>query len=633
MNRFRSIFSNKEMLKRSALMMFLDFIAIQVSMIMALLLRMDFQFSNIDPSFLDNLRTFWWINIIITIGSYAFFRLYTSLWRFAGLTELFYVIGAVISSTAVATLLRVMLELSLPRSFPLLYMFILLTLTVLTRFSYRYLRIIYHNRNIARTMAPVSTMIIGAGSAGYMIAREMKNSKHLANRVDCIIDDDPSKIGTYLMGIPVLGGENAIHECVEKYGIEEIVIAIPSLSRQERKELIQLCNQTGCKIRTLPAFFQLMNDEVSVSMLRNVAIEDLLGREPVELKLEELMTFVRGKTILVTGGGGSIGSEICRQLILHEPKLLIIFDIYENSAYELQHEIREAHPEANVLTLIGSVRDSVRIDEIFETYRPELVFHSAAHKHVPLMEDSPREAVKNNILGTFNVTDAAHRFHAERMVLISTDKAVRPTNVMGATKRVCELIVQAYAQNSETVFTAVRFGNVLGSNGSVIPLFRRQIAEEGPVTVTHPDIIRYFMTIPEAVSLVLQCGAMAKGKEIFLLDMGEPVKILDLAENMIRLSGYKPYEDIDIVFTGLRPGEKLYEELLIEDADLIHTSKEGIFIANQTVVNAKEVLVQVQELIQRSVEGIADVPHEIQTLVPEYTIWKKGMQGELLAEE
>ncbi len=613
-------------------MMFLDLIMIQVSMILALLVRMDFQFSNIDSFFLENLKVFWWINIVITIVAYAMFRLYTSLWRFAGLTELFYVIGAVVSSTAVATLVRVVLCLNLPRSYPLLYMFILLTLTVLTRFSYRYLRIIYHNRNLARTAAPVPTMIIGGGSAGYMIAREMKSSKHLANRVDCIVDDNPSKIGSYLMGIPVVGSSDHIAEFVEQYGIQEIIIAIPSLSRQERKDLINRCNQTGCKIRTLPAIFQLVSDEVSISMLRTVNIEDLLGRDPVDLHLDELADFARDKTILVTGGGGSIGSEICRQLVLYEPKLLIIFDIYENNAYDLQNEIRAAHPDANVLTLIGSVRDAVRMDEIFKKYRPELVFHSAAHKHVPLMEESPREAVKNNILGTYNVADAAHRFGAESMVLISTDKAVRPTNVMGATKRVCELIVQAYAQNSETVFTAVRFGNVLGSNGSVIPLFRRQIDEGGPVTVTHPDIIRYFMTIPEAVSLVLQCGAMAKGKEIFLLDMGDPVRILDLAENMIRLSGFKPYEDIDIVFTGLRPGEKLYEELLIADSDLIHTSKDGIFIANQTVVDAEKVRAQVLELIRRSVEGVADVQQEIQELVPEYTVWKKGMQGELLED-
>ena len=630
MNRFQSLLKNTELVKRSALMMFLDLIMIQVSMIMALLVRMDFQFSNIDTDFLDNLKVFWWINIVVTIVSFALFRLYTSLWRFAGLTELFYVIGAVLSSTAVATMIRVGFHLNLPRSFPLLYMFILLTLTVLTRFSYRYMRIIYHNRNLARTMAPVPTMIIGGGTSGYLLAREIKSSKHLANRVDCIIDDNPAKVGTFLMGIPVEGNTDKIQECVDKYGIQEIIIAIPSLSRQERKDMLNLCNQTGCKIRMLPAIFQLMSDEVSVSMLRTVNIEDLLGRDPVDLHLEELTDFAKGKTILVTGGGGSIGSEICRQLVLYEPELLIIFDIYENNAYELQNEIRAVHPNANVLTLIGSVRDAVRMDEIFEQYRPELVFHAAAHKHVPLMEESPREAVKNNVLGTYNVADAAHRFGAERMVLISTDKAVRPTNVMGATKRVCELIVQAYAQNSETVFTAVRFGNVLGSNGSVIPLFRRQIDEGGPVTVTHPEIIRYFMTIPEAVSLVIQCGAMAKGKEIFLLDMGEPVKILDLAENMIRLSGFKPYEDIDIVFTGLRPGEKLYEELLIADSGLTETEKEGIFVASQTVVDAEKVREQVLELIRRSVDGTADVKQEIQVLVPEYTVWKEGMQGELL---
>ena len=468
----------------------------------------------------------------------------------------------------------------------------------------------------------VRTMIVGAGAAGFMIVREMKNSKHLRREIPCIIDDDRGKRGTLLHGIPVVGGMRDIPRCAEKYGIEEIVIAIPSLTGDRRRELLEICQQTGCKIKALPGIYQIVNDEVSVSMLRNVEIEELLGRDPVDLKIEEVMDYVHGKTVLVTGGGGSIGSELCRQIAMHEPKKLIIFDIYENNAYEVQNELRKFHPDLDLDVQIGSIRDKERVMSLFETFRPNLVFHAAAHKHVPLMEESTHDAVKNNIFGTRNVALAADRYKAEKMVLISTDKAVRPTNVMGATKRVCEMIIQCMAQRSDTVFAAVRFGNVLGSNGSVIPIFRRQIAEGGPVTVTHPDIIRYFMTIPEAVSLVLQCGAMAKGGEIFLLDMGEPVRIRELAENMIRLSGFKPGEDIKIVYTGLRPGEKLYEELLIDDENIQKTAREGIFAASLPAEDESRLHEQLQRMETLLEDSGSDIRGLLQEIVPEYKIWK-----------
>ena len=404
----------------------------------------------------------------------------------------------------------------------------------------------------------------------------------------------------------------------EKYGIEEIVIAIPTISREAQKELLDICQKTPCKILILPGIYQLVNDEVSVSMLREVQIEDLLGREPVNLEMDEIMDYVQGKTVLVTGGGGSIGSEICRQVALHNPGLLIILDIYENNAYDVQNELLAKYPDMNLKVLIGSVRNRKRIDSIFEQYRPELVFHAAAHKHVPLMEDSPNEAIKNNVSGTWIVARAADAYRAKKMVLISTDKAVRPTNIMGASKRVCELIVQSFAQNSQTEYTVVRFGNVLGSNGSVVPLFRKQIEEGGPVTVTHPEVIRYFMTIPEAVNLVLQCGALAKGGEIFILDMGEPVKIVELAEKMIRLSGYEPDVDIQIKFTGLRPGEKLYEELLIDEDNLKKTDKDRIFVAQQTGVDSAKIQETVQKLIEEAYDETQDMRSYIKELVPEY---------------
>ena len=616
----KDVVRNKEMVLRGGALMFLDALIIIISMAGALWIRFDFHFGDISQEFIETVHDYLPVNIIVTILIYLIFKLYTSLWRFAGAEEMKNVILAGILSTAVQTIGMKAGGFAIPRSYPFLYLLLLVCLTVISRFSYRFLRLFYHNVQNMRKKKVMHTMIVGAGAAGYMIAREMKRSKHLNKKVCCIIDDSASKIGTYLQGIPIVGGKEKIPYFAEKYEIEEIVIAIPSLTHAAQQELLDICQQTTCKILILPGVYQLINEEVSVSMLREVQIEDLLGREPVNLEMEEIMDYVQDKVILVTGGGGSIGSEICRQLAMHHPKKLIIFDIYENNAYEIQNELKKKYPELDLEVLIGSVRNQKRVDTIFETCHPDLVYHAAAHKHVPLMEDSPNESIKNNVMGTWNVAHAADHYGAKKMVLISTDKAVRPTNIMGASKRLCELVIQSFAQDSKTEYAAVRFGNVLGSNGSVIPLFKKQIAEGGPVTVTHPDIIRYFMTIPEAVNLVLQCGALARKGEIFILDMGEPVKILDLAKKMIRLSGYIPDEDIKIEFTGLRPGEKLYEELLIDEENLKETTNKRIFVIQQTKVDSEKLKQDIHLLIEHAFEEAEDIREQVQRLVPEYVI-------------
>lgn len=615
---------DKKMQIRILGLLFLDIFLILISMVGALWIRFDFHFMEIDQRFMESIWEYLPINIICTLILYEFFRLYTSLWRFAGIVELKHIGFATVSATLLQSLGMALMKLPIPRSYPFIYLLILTILTVGSRYSYRFLRISMHNMQNKRQNEPVRTMIVGAGAAGYMIVSEMQNSKHLNREIPCIIDDDASKRGTYLRGVRVMGNKEQIPYYAEKFDIEEIVIAIPTLSNNSKKELLNICQQTGCKILILPGIYQLVNEDVSVSMLRKVGIEDLLGREPVNLKMDEAMNYIRNKVILVTGGGGSIGSEICRQIALHQPKLLIILDIYENNAYDIQNELKEKHPNVKCQVLIGSVRNKKRIDNIFEEYRPELVFHAAAHKHVPLMEDSPCEAVKNNVMGTWIVAEAAHTYKARKMVLISTDKAVRPTNIMGASKRICELIVQSFAQKSRTEFAAVRFGNVLGSNGSVVPLFRKQIEAGGPVTVTHPQIIRYFMTIPEAVNLVLQCGTLARGGEIFILDMGEPVKILDLTKKMIRLSGFEPGKDMKIEFIGLRPGEKLYEELLISESNLKKTDIDRIFVAQQVHVNGEEIQMKVENLIESAFAEDTDIRKKVQELVPEYVIKEKN---------
>ena len=461
-------------------------------------------------------------------------------------------------------------------------------------------------------------MVIGAGEAANVIIKEIVGSNFSTMVIKCIIDDDKGKWGRYIQGIKVVGGRDKIVECADLYEVDEIIVAMPSASRAEIKKILEICKDTNCKLRSLPGMYQLVNGEVNVSKLRDVEVEDLLGREPISVDMDSILGYVQGKVVLVTGGGGSIGSELCRQIAGHRPKQLIVLDIYENTVYDVQQELKQKYPELDLVVLIASVRNTNRMNYIFSKYKPNLVYHAAAHKHVPLMEDSPTEAVKNNVFGTFKTAQAAAMSGVQRFVMISTDKAVNPTNIMGASKRICEMIIQTFDKHYDTEFVAVRFGNVLGSNGSVIPLFRKQIAAGGPVTVTHPDIIRYFMTIPEAVSLVLQAGAYAKGGEIFVLDMGEPVKILTLAENLIKLSGYRVGEDIKIEFTGLRPGEKLYEELLMDEEGMKETANKLIHIGRPIELDEQEFFAQLKELKDESQIESSDIRPLIQKIVPTY---------------
>ena len=490
-----------------------------------------------------------------------------------------------------------------------------------SRFSYRFFRSRKHK--LQNRKNSISVMIIGAGEAGNTIIKEIVSSNFSTMVIRCIIDDDKNKWGRFIQGIKVVGGRDKIIESADLYDIDEIFLAIPSASPAQIKDILEICKETNCKLRSLPGLYQLVNGEVNVSKLRDVEVEDLLGREPIRVDIDSILGYVQNKVVLVTGGGGSIGSELCRQIAGHKPAQLIVFDIYENNAYDLQQELKEKYPELNLVVLIGSVRNTSRINYVFETYHPDIVYHAAAHKHVPLMEDSPNEAVRNNVFGTWKTAMAAAQNHTKKFVMISTDKAVNPTNIMGASKRICEMIVQTFNRHYETEFVAVRFGNVLGSNGSVIPLFKKQIAAGGPVTVTHPDIIRYFMTIPEAVSLVLQAGAYAKGGEIFVLDMGEPVKILDLAKNLIRLSGYRVGEDIKIVFTGLRPGEKLYEELLMKEEGLQDTDNKLIHIGRPIELDERLFFQQLKQLEEASKEENKDIRPLIHEVVPTYHYQEK----------
>jgi FlaA1/EpsC-like NDP-sugar epimerase len=471
-------------------------------------------------------------------------------------------------------------------------------------------------------------MIIGAGGAGQSIVRELSGNKKV--KIKCFIDDDSSKIGQYLSGIHIVGDVGTIVNNAEKYQIDTIIFAIPTCSIARRSEILNICGLTKCHLKILPQLNQLENVSEFVPAIRKVEIEDLLGREVKKVDLESVMEYVKEQVVLVTGGGGTIGSELCRQIASHNPKQLIIFDIYENNAYEIQNELKRKFPTLDLVTLIGSVRDSKRMNYVFRTYKPDIVYHAAAHKHVPLMEDSPNESIKNNVFGTYKTAQCADRYGVKRFVLISTDKAVNPTNIMGASKRICEMIVQTFNEKSDTEFVAVRFGNVLGSNGSVIPLFKKQLEQGGPLTVTDPNIIRYFMTIPEAVSLVLQAGASAKGGEIFVLDMGQPVKILTLAENLIRLSGFEPYKDIGIVFTGLRPGEKLYEELLMSEEGLTATENELIHIGRPIDIDGKVLEDTLEEMRSVMYDESADIRQLVKRIVPTYQIPQKIQEKELV---
>ncbi len=516
--------------------------------------------------------------VLLTLVLFALCGLYKLQLQNVGFEEMMCICLGILSSLVTTLLFNRLAGQLGVREVVIAYL-ILFNLVCVTRYWVRF-SIAWRYHFIGRK-DKIPVMVVGGGNAGTTIIREMKTSDKITYMPLCVIDDDPEKRNTRVCGIPVVGNRHDIEAMAVKYRIAQIFVAIPSASSEHISEICEICARTGCRVRILPGVYQMLNGTAMTNQMRDININDLLGREPVTVNTREVFAYIEGKNILVTGGGGSIGSELCRQIAAHNPASLTIFDIYENNAYEIEMELRRNYPYLDLKVLIGSVRDGQRVNHVFGAVSPHIVFHAAAHKHVPLMEHSPAEAVKNNVFGTYNVAKAANDFGVERFVMISTDKAVNPTNVMGATKRICEMIVQSFAASSEnTDYVAVRFGNVLGSNGSVIPLFKRQIAEGGPVTVTHKDIIRYFMTIPEAVSLVLQAGAYATGGEIFVLDMGEPVKIVTLAENLIRLSGYKPYTEIDIAFTGLRPGEKLYEELLMNEEGMRQTPNKKIYIGN-----------------------------------------------------
>lgn len=566
------------------------------------------------------------INTLITLLIFALFRLYNSLWRYASLGEVLNIAVACALSAVVHFLTVFGTYRRLPRSYFVIYLLLLFIMTLGVRFSYRIIRLLY-NENV-HGVGMRNTMVIGAGESGNIVINELKMSKKLDSNICCIIDDNKAKHNTFINGVKVIGGIERILDAAKYFAVDEIVLAMPSAPKKDVKEILELCQQTGAELKILPGVYQFVNGEAAVEKLRPVQIEDLLGREPVETNLKSITGYVKNKVVLVTGGGGSIGSELCRQLAANRPKMLIIFDVYENNAYDIQQELRAKYPHMHLEVLIGSVRNTSRVDKIFEQYRPDIVYHAAAHKHVPLMEDSPNEAIKNNVFGTYKTALAADKYGAKKFVLISTDKAVNPTNIMGASKRICEMIVQGLNRQSSTDFVAVRFGNVLGSNGSVIPLFKKQIEAGGPVTVTDKNIIRYFMTIPEAVSLVLQAGAFAKGGEIFVLDMGEPVRIDDLARNLIKLSGYVPDEDIKIVYTGLRPGEKLYEEILMDEEGLTETENALIHIGKPIQFDEAAFFDQLERLYEEVYSEVPNIKEIISDLVPTYHIKEEERRRE-----
>lgn len=601
----------------------LDIMSIVVAAFTALYIRFDFSFNGIPSEYLQKFERIIPYSIIITLVFFAIWKLYKSVWRYASATELLNIVFATTCASVGQIIICHLLNEKMPRSYYVLYWFLLFGMTCIIRFSYRILRLINSKRSeFSGKKERNNVMLIGAGAAANAILKEIETSRYLNLNAKCIIDDNSGCHGKFLRGVPIVGGRNKIIDAVGEYGIDEIIFAIPSASTCVRKEILDICKETGCKMRTLPGMYQLINGDVSIAKLKEVEIEDLLGRDPIKINTEEVLGYVKDKTVLVTGGGGSIGSELCRQIAAHQPQQLIIVDIYENNAYDIQQELIRKYPKLDLVVLIASVRNKERIDSIFEKYRPNIVYHAAAHKHVPLMEVSPNEAIKNNVFGTYRTVQAADKYGTEKFVLISTDKAVNPTNVMGASKRMCEMVIQMMNRQSKTNFVAVRFGNVLGSNGSVIPLFKKQIAEGGPVTVTDPNIIRYFMTIPEAVSLVLQAGAYAHGGEIFVLDMGEPVKIVDLATNLIKLSGYKPGEDIEIKFTGLRPGEKMYEELLMSEEGLKKTANKMIYIGKPIDFDDDVFKKQLDKIYRDAYDESDKIREDIKEMVPTYQVVK-----------
>lgn len=611
----------------AGLLMVYDALSLAFSYFIALWLRFDLRYTTIDYPYLEAWKHFLPLYILFSLAVFWYLKLYKSIWRFASYSELLRVSVATIISALFHTVGITLLYIRMPISYYFIGALLQYVAVLGIRFSYRFILLI---RKIRVKQVNSRIMVIGAGSAGQMLIRDIQRAGEVDGEVVCIIDDNQNKWGRTIDNIPVVGGRENILEMVEKYSIDKIFLAIPSATAQQRRDILNICNETSCELKNLPGMYQLVLGQVTASAMRNVSVEDLLGRDPIRVDLQEVFQFINGKTVLVTGGGGSIGSELCRQIAAHSPKELIIFDIYENNAYSIQLELKEKYPDLKLTVLIGSVRDSRRIYQVFETYHPEIVYHAAAHKHVPLMEESPCESIKNNALGTYKTAYAALTHGCKRFVLISTDKAVNPANIMGASKRICEMIIQAFdkkikagkaeeipqlythkgMENADkagngtvfrdihTEFVAVRFGNVLGSNGSVIPIFKRQIEKGGPVTVTHPDIIRYFMTIPEAVSLVLEAGTFAKGGEIFVLDMGSPVKIDTLARNLIRLSGFKPDVDIRIEYSGLRPGEKLYEEKLMAEEGLEDTENSRIHIGKPLCFDVDSFLEKVDGLME-----------------------------------
>lgn len=612
---------NKQLLYRRLVLVIFDIMTVCVSSIIPLCMRFDYHYKDIPKVYLTSVWDFMVINILITLIVFYLFRLYHSLWAFAGTAEAQNTVAACFLCAVLDFAGLRLLGYPIPRSYYFMYAMVLTCITTGGRFSYRIARSIRH-KNFNKKNG-IKVMVIGAGEAGNTVIKEIVNSTYSTMTIKCIIDDNAGKWGRYIQGVKIVGGRDRIVEYAAFYGIDEIIIAIPSANRATMKAIVEICQETNCKLRTLPGIYQLVNGEVNVSKLRDVDVEDLLGRDPIKVDMDSILNYVKDKVILITGGGGSIGSELCRQIAGHQPKQLIIVDIYENNAYEIQQELKRKYPNLDLVVLIASVRNTNRINNIMSTYHPDVIYHAAAHKHVPLMEDSPNEAIKNNVFGTWKTAQAAAQNGVKKFVMISTDKAVNPTNIMGASKRICEMIIQTYNRHYDTEFVAVRFGNVLGSNGSVIPLFKKQIAAGGPVTVTHPDIIRYFMTIPEAVSLVIQAGVYAKGGEIFVLDMGEPVKILDLAKNLIRLSGYKVDEDIKIEFTGLRPGEKLYEELLMNEEGLTDTENKLIHIGKPIEFDEMKFYSQLNQLKKAVENECEDIRPLIQQIVPTYIPKKK----------
>lgn len=627
-----------------------DAIAIILSFFLALWFRFDCRYSLIPKEYLGAYFKFIGIYAVFSLFVFLRLRLYNSIWRFASYSELMRMILA----TAITFVFHCVGITFLFRRMPMSYYFfgimVQFGLTLAVRFAYRFVLLERSKRKKEEEIAKAKkVLLIGGGKAGQIILRDIKTAQELKDIVCCIIDDNPNKWGRYIEGVPIVGGRDDIMSCVERYHIDKIIVALPSATAEEKRDILNICKETGCELKNLPGVYQFLTGEVKVSALRDVAVEELLGRDPIKVNMEEIHEFINGKKVMVTGGGGSIGSGLCREIASYDPKQLIIFDIYENNAYDIQQELRKKYPNLNLVVLVGSIRDSRRINSVFETYKPDVVYHAAAHKHVPLMEDSPCESIKNNAIGTYKTAYAAMMNGCQRFVLISTDKAVNPTNIMGASKRLCEMIIQSFdrmikdgtpeklpilyahaddedgamvkqkfSADIKTEFVAVRFGNVLGSNGSVIPLFKKQIAAGGPVTVTHPDIIRYFMTIPEAVSLVLQAGTYAHGGEIFVLDMGSQVKIDTLARNLIKLSGMKPDIDIKVEYTGLRPGEKLYEEKLMAEEGLKKTRNELIHIGCPIPFEVETFLKELQTLMDMAYVNAEDIREKVAEVVTTY---------------